>query len=219
MTADKKEYLKQDVQLLQKIWPDNKSYTIACHGHSIVCGYMAENITKPFDAYPHLMHGRLSERFPHSVINVIVTAIGGENSVGGAARFQEDVLCHRPSLVTIDYGRNDMFLTEEQMREAWTSMIVTAKKAGVKVILVTPGADSGVLYYREEDRKLSDARMAEIIRELAEQYEVGLADAHEAFECKFRQGHHRSDYAASLNHINRKGHELITDQLMEWFPY
>jgi hypothetical protein len=49
----------------------------------------------------------LAERFPHAVINVIVTAIGGENSESGAERFDRDVLSHRPDLVTIDYALND----------------------------------------------------------------------------------------------------------------
>ena len=112
MVADKKTYLKKEVQELQRIWPENQMFHIVCHGHSIPCGYMAENVTRPFDAYPHLLHEKLSERFPHSVINVTVTAIGGENAVSGAKRFQKDVLRLEPDLITIDYGRNDMFLTE-----------------------------------------------------------------------------------------------------------
>ena len=54
MAADKKTYLEDFARKLQKVWPDNESVTVACHGHSIPCGYTAENITRPFDAYPHL---------------------------------------------------------------------------------------------------------------------------------------------------------------------
>ena len=126
MAADKKDYMKDMMEKLRKVWPDNESMTVVCHGHSIPCGYMADNVTRPFDAYPHLFHTALAERFPHSVINVTVTATGGENSLSGAKRFKRDVLTHRPYLVTIDYGRNDMFLTEEQMRGAWTDMTTDA---------------------------------------------------------------------------------------------
>ena len=39
-------------------------------------------------------------------VNVIVTAIGGENSLSVSIRFEKDVLCHNPDVVTIDM-RND----------------------------------------------------------------------------------------------------------------
>lgn len=219
MIADKKTYLLEEAKELHKLWPDNRTFNIVCHGHSIPCGYMAENVTKPLEAYPHLLHEKISERFPHSVVNVIVTAIGGENSVSGAARFEKDVLKFEPDLITIDYGRNDMFLTEEEMRSAWEKMIQMAQKRGVKMLLITPAADSGAIYYEEEKRKLSDERMAEIIRELAEKYGTGLADAEGAFSYLFQHGHTKSEYAAGVNHPNRKGHEVIAECLVEWFPY
>lgn len=219
MIADKKEYLKREVEKLQKIWPDNESVTIVCHGHSIPCGYMAQNVTQPFDAYPHLLHQELAKRFPHSVINVFVSAVGGENCVFGAKRFARDVLSHRPDLVTIDYGRNDMFLTAEQVKESWAHMIREAKEAGVKVLLITPAADSGAIYYDPAERRLTDAELADVIRDLAKQYETGLADAQNAFMQLFEAGHERSEYAASVNHPNRRGHEIITKCLMEWVPY
>ena len=59
------------------------------------------------NAYPHLIHRALKERYPTAVINVIVTAIGGEASESGAARFERDVLSLKPDLVLIDYGLND----------------------------------------------------------------------------------------------------------------
>lgn len=58
-------------------------------------------------AYPNLLRVALPERFPHAVINLIVTGIGGENSVSGAARFDADVLIHKPGVLFIDYALND----------------------------------------------------------------------------------------------------------------
>ena len=219
MLADKELYLREAAEELMKIWPDNRSYTVVCHGHSIPCGYTAQNITRPFDAYPHLFHEKLAQRFPHSVINVIVSAIGGENSVGGAARMERDVLNHKPDLITIDYGRNDMFLTEQAMYEAWETMIAAAKAAGCRVILITPSTDCGKIYYNVEDRRLSDRRMTELITELAEKHETGLVDAHSLFEKKIAEGHLRSEYAVSVNHLSRAGHELVAQELMDWIPY
>lgn len=219
MIANKKDYLENLTSELQKIWPDNRSITVVCHGHSIPCGYMAGNVTRPFDAYPHLFHAKLAERFPYSVVNVIVTAVGGENSLSGMQRFEKEVLNHVPDLVTIDYGRNDMFLEAGRMRKAWMHMTEEALDSGCKVLLITPAPDCGIIYYEKKKRKLEDEEMAQIIREVAEHYSVGLADVHETFAGLFRQGHERCEYAVSANHLNRCGHEQIAQGLMEWIPY
>ena len=43
----------------------------------------------------------IKERFPFAVCNVIVTAIGGENSQQGAERFKTEVINYKPDVVTI----------------------------------------------------------------------------------------------------------------------
>lgn len=219
MIADKCTYLQEEVKILEKVWPDNRKMNIVCHGHSIPCGYMAGNVTKPFDAYPHLLHQKLAERFPHSVINVIVTAKGGENSLEGSLRFQEDVLCHRPEIITIDYGRNDMLLEKHQMESSWSVMIEKALHTKCKIILITPAPDCGDIYYEEKARKMDDEAIAGIIRDLSKRYGVGLADVKQIFDMKFDKGHCRSEYMASVNHPNRAGHEIIAECLIDWFPF
>lgn len=212
-------YLSELNEELRKIWPGNKRITIVCHGHSIPCGYMAENTVRPLEAYPQQLLGMLGDRFPHAVVSVITTAIGGENSISGAARFTEEVLCHKPDVVTIDYGRNDMFISGEEMVKSWSSMIEKSLAAGVKVILITPAIDSGEIYWSEGQRKQSDEEMSEHIRALADKYEVGLADANEAFCELIRCGHTRAEYCSSLNHINKEGHRIVACRILENFDY
>jgi hypothetical protein len=81
-------YLAAVSALLARDWPTNRTVNIVCHGHSVVAGYFETPVVETFNAYPHLLHRGLNERFPHAVINVIVTAIGGENSEQGAQRFE-----------------------------------------------------------------------------------------------------------------------------------
>jgi len=107
MFIDKRTYMKEVVEELRKEWPSNRIVNIVCHGHSVPAGYFATPVVDTFNAYPHLLHRGLKERFPLAVINVVVTAIGGEESSGGAIRFERDVLSHYPDVVTIDYGLND----------------------------------------------------------------------------------------------------------------
>ena len=103
--ADRARYLAETTDLLRRHWPENRTVNIVCHGHSVPAGYFATPMVDSLNAYPHLLHAGLKQRFPFAVINVIVTAIGDENSESGKARFAEDVLCHRPDVITFDSYR------------------------------------------------------------------------------------------------------------------
>ncbi len=94
--------------------------------HSVPAGYFADQLLlTACRTYPQPMVG-LKEPFAYAVLNVIVTAIGGENSEQGAARFAAEVLCHRPDVVTIDYALNDRQLGLERPEAAWRKMISAA---------------------------------------------------------------------------------------------
>ena len=95
-------YLAPLVEKLWETWPQNQTVNLVFDGHSVPAGYFATPRVQTFDAYPHLLHLALKERFPHAVLNAIVTARGGENSEQGAMRFERDVLTHRPDLITLD---------------------------------------------------------------------------------------------------------------------
>ena len=139
--ADKETYLAEVSAQLKKQWPKNRTVNIVCHGHSVPAGYFKTPVVETFNAYPHLLHKGLKDRFAFAVVNVIVTAIGGENSDSGAARFDKDVLAHNPNVVAIDYALNDRGLGLEKTRTNLAGMIEKAKAKGVKVILLTPTVD------------------------------------------------------------------------------
>lgn len=219
MIADKNSYLKEITQELFSGWPKKKPVNIVCHGHSIPCGYTANSVVKMRDAYPSLLHELMCERYPLSVSNVIVSGIGGEASVNGKDRFEEDALSHKPRVVTIDYGRNDMYMTIPNVEACWGNMIEKALEEGVKVILVTPAPDCGQIYYNEDHRRSSDEELTEAVKALANKYQVGLVDAAGAFQKKVEAGESLNKYIISVNHLTRRGHQVIADELIEWFPY
>ena len=170
------------------------------------------------NAYPYLLLGGLKHRFPFSLVNIIVTAIGGENSRSGAKRFKEEVLCHRPKVVTIDYGLNDRGIGLEEAKNAWISMIEEGLSRDVKIMLMTPTPDitqrPDVL--GTEGRPLQEH--AQQIRDLAAEYEVGLVDSLAAFEQYQRQPADLTDLLAWRNHPNRYGHEIVVKEILRWFP-
>jgi acyl-CoA thioesterase I len=212
--ADKATYLNDTVALLKKQWPGNRTVTIVCHGHSVPAGYFVTPVVDTFNAYPHLLHKGLNKAFPYSVVNVIVTAIGGEQSESGAERFDRDVLSHRPDVVTIDYGLNDRGIGLERAKKAWTAMIEKAKKAGVKVILLTPTGD---LSSKLDDPNDPLNQHAAQIRALAAEHHVGLLDSLALFKRYVHGGGKLQDIMSQVNHPNRKGHDLVAEALLLWF--
>lgn len=213
--ADPNTYLSDIAAEMRLQWPTNHMIPIVCHGHSVPAGYFKTPIVDTFNAYPHLLHRSLKEKFPYAVINVTVTAIGGEQSESGAKRFERDVLSLRPEVVTIDYGLNDRAIGLARAETAWRSMITNALSRNIKVILLTPTAD--------QNAKLDDPndplnQHAAQIRRLAAEYKVGLADSLEAFRVKLKSGVPLTNLMSQRNHPSRAGHDLVVAELLRWFP-
>lgn len=158
---------------LRKAWPGNRAVNIVFHGHSVPAGYHVTPDVRPFESYPHLVHRELKRRYPHAVINVIVTAIGGENSASGAERFERDVLRHQPDLVLIDYALNDRRLSIAEAEAAWGSMIRACEEAGIPVVLLTPTGDSRADMSSADDPL---RQRAELVRRLGREDGVMLGD-------------------------------------------
>jgi lysophospholipase L1-like esterase len=211
-------YLQEIGAVLRTHWPANRLVNIVCHGHSVPAGYFATPVVDTFNAYPHLLHAALKHRCPFAVLNVIVTAIGGENSASGSARFGAEVLCHRPDVVTIDYGLNDRGIGLAAALDNWTTMIEQALQQNAKLILLTPTPDLTQLATAAvEDRRILQDHAAQI-RELAAHYEVGLADSLAAFAAYQDGGGDLTDLLSWSNHPNRSGHEMVARELLRWFP-
>ena len=83
-------------------------------------------------------------RFPHWKITFRNVGIGGDRSVGGNARFARDVLLHKPTAMTVDFGMNDGSYREfsEQTFQPYVDglqgMADQAKAANIRTAWVTP---------------------------------------------------------------------------------
>jgi lysophospholipase L1-like esterase len=199
---------------LEVKWPNNHEVRIVCHGHSVPAGYFFDGKVETFNAYPHLLHVALNQKYPNAVINVITTGIGGENSVQGAKRFAADVLSLKPDVVTIDYSLNDRALGAPAVRSAWKSMVVSAREAGILVILLTPTPD---LNEDILDQKAPLAIHAAQVRKLAKELDVKLVDSYQKFMDMKSQGIDLKPYMSQNNHPNRAGHLVVAAELEKAF--
>lgn len=215
MAAQQITYLHDLCDELAKHWPDNRTVNIVCHGHSVPSGYRCTPYVDPFHSYPHLLHRLVKERFPYAVVNVIVTAIGGENSAQGARRFESDVLCHKPDLITIDYALNDRQISLAEAEASWRSMIERALERKIKVILLTPSWEQSIFTGSEDWNTL--IKHTEQVRRLAAEYEVGLSDTFRSYERYIQNGGSPQDLLSHVNHPSNLGHEIIAQDLSRWF--
>lgn len=213
--ANKLDYLNPIIDELAKQWSDNRTVNIVCHGHSVPAGYFATPFVNTFESYPHILHRILKERFPFAVINVIVTAKGGEDSADGLKRFESEALNHNPSVVTIDYALNDRRIGERAAQASWEAMIQKALSRDIKVILLTPSWDKS--YYAQDENWRQLEIHAAQVRALAEKYEVGLADTFAQFQKYLNDGGSLADLLSHVNHPSGKGHRIIAVEIAKYF--
>ena len=208
-------YFDALIAAMQVEWPRNETLHLVAHGHSVPAGYFKTPDVRTFDSYPHLFHAGLKQRFPHAVLNMIVTAKGGEHSESGATRFERDVLAVNPKLVTIDYGLNDRGIGLDRARACWSFMIRKSIEAGAKVMLLTPTGDSRVANFLDDAELLT--RHAAQIRELADDFRLPLVDSHRLYQDHIRRGGAITDLLSQVNHPNRAGHERIARAMLGHF--
>lgn len=198
---------------LEKKWPKNRTIQLVFHGHSVPSGYFKTPKVNTLAAYPHSILKTVTKKYPTAVINSIVTAIGGEESEQGAARFKEKVLVYKPDVLFIDYALNDRRIGLERAKIAWEQMITEALTEKVKVVLLTPTPDltEDIL---DDNAPLEQHRQQ--IRELATTYNVGLVDSYAIFK-EIAKKDDLTPFMAQSNHINEKGHQLVAKAIMDYF--
>ncbi|WP_421826685.1 SGNH/GDSL hydrolase family protein [Larkinella sp.] len=211
--ADPATYLADLQKEMVIEWPKNRTINLVFHGHSVPAGYWHNHEVHTLESYPNLVLAKLKERYPYAVINVIVTAIGGENSVKGQERFERDVLVHKPDVLFIDYALNDRGAGLEKAKEAWEKMIQSALSKNIKIILLTPSPDQRVDIMAAGNPLEQHTRQ---IIKLAETHHIGLVDSYAQFKKVTTKGD-LVKYMSHVNHPNLKGHQLITNELLKWF--
>jgi acyl-CoA thioesterase-1 len=208
------DYLKDLKNELQIEWPKNRTINIVFHGHSVPAGYFKTPEVNTMSAYPNLVLKKIKSIYPYAVVNIIVTAIGGENSIKGAERFESDVLSHKPDVLFIDYALNDRRVGLEKSNAAWSQMIKQAKDQNIKVILLTPSPDQRVAYSKPDNELKKHTKQ---IIQLANKHQVGLVDSYKAFEFLYSNKEELTKYMSQVNHPNERGHELIAKEIITWF--
>lgn len=124
-------------------------------------------------------------------VNIINAGVGGNNTVDGKARFQQDVLSKNPDTVIICFGMNDSakdmskYVEIEAFKNNLRYFVTTLKNRGVNVILVAPNYIEESQYYSRHNAEVFAPYggaaafvdgYCQAVREVAEEQKVWLAD-------------------------------------------
>lgn len=107
--------------------------------------FLGDSITEQYQ-YSSYMELYLTTRFPDGNFTFLNAGISGDTASGGANRFQAHVLAEKPTAVTINFGMNDGGYgkfnpgANKVFVEKTAAMLEMAKKAGVRVALLSPNA-------------------------------------------------------------------------------
>jgi len=149
----------------------------------VVC--FGDSITKA--GYPAVLAKELGDG-----VDVTNAGVNGNTTAQAMRRMERDVLAHKPDVVVIFFGTNDMRLAEpkvhvpvERYRENLQKMIDAVGKGGGKVVLCTPPPIEQEVYFTRHARAPFDAagglekvlgEYCETVRGVAERNKIPVVD-------------------------------------------
>jgi lysophospholipase L1-like esterase/pimeloyl-ACP methyl ester carboxylesterase len=153
----------------------------------------------------------LQKLHPKARINVRNAGISGDTSKGGLARLERDVLAHKPHLVTIMFGMNDLVrVPVADFIANMTQIIQRCRATGAAVVLCTQNSIV-------DSPQRPVARLAEYsqaIRDLAKAESLGLADCFAAFEAvRAKNALEWNLLLSDAIHPNMDGHKLFAETI------
>ncbi len=200
----------EPLQIAQRLAAGKEPVRIVCIGDSITGVYYHSGSRR---AYPEMLQLALRQLYPQAQLSVHNAGRSGDTTTGGLQRLERDVLAHKPQLVTIMFGMNDLVKTPvDVFKKNLLEMIARCRQSGAEVVLCT---QNSVV----ETAQRPSARLAEftqVIREVAKEQSLVVADCHAAFEAV-----HAADASAwdmllsDAIHPNMAGHKLFAETLAQ----
>lgn len=174
--------------------------------------------------YVRLIHDLLILRKPGRPFTVLNRGIGGNTVDDLQSRWNEDALLHRPDILCIQVGMNDLnqylcqpdkaHLAPEGFASIHTRLLARARSSlpEAQIVVISPfllSTDADSHSYRAKLlNTLTDYIGA--TRENAERYSAGFVNLHAIFQERL-QLHHPDVYCQEPIHPNSTGHLVIAE--------
>lgn len=195
-------------------------------GETIV--FLGDSITQQGagpNGYVTLFRQAIEESRPDSGIKVIGAGIGGHKVPNLEARLDKDVLAHKPNVVVIYIGINDVWHSKngqgtpvDKFEAGLRSLIKRCNDAGARVILSTPS----VIGEKNDGSNDLDKMLEEysaISRKVAMETESTLLDLRAAFISNLKEYNVANQTQGVLTtdgvHLNDAGNRFVAVRMLE----
>ena len=165
-------------------------------------------------AWTEMLGLALQRVYPQAKITTINAGVSGGNTASGLARMDKDVLAHKPDLVVIMFGMNDVVAnTPEAYEGNLRTMVAKCHEINAQVVLCTPNW----ITESNGSRQLSKlAAYAEIVRKVATDLSVPLTDCFSIYEAVAMLDMRQYTLLMSDGiHPNMRGHKLFAERMAE----
>jgi lysophospholipase L1-like esterase len=182
---------------------------IVCFGDSVTGLYYH---TGGIRAYTDMLGLALQRAYPGAKVETINAGISGHNTVNALERMERDVLQHKPTLVTVMFGLNDMVgVPLDQYRANLETIIDRCHAAGADVLLCTP--NDVITTTGRPTEKL--VQYCDVIRDVGRTRKVPVCDCYNDMEAL--RGVDALAWRLLLSdeiHPNMDGHQRMAEALV-----
>ena len=186
----------------------NQPVKIVCFGDSVTGVYYHTGGRR---AYTAMVGVALGGRFPNAPVTAINAGISGNTTAAGLKRIQKDVLDHKPDLVTVMFGLNDMVRVPiPDFQVNLGEIIKRCRGVGAEVLLCTPNS-----VISTSSRRIGTlVDYCDAIREVARQQQVPICDVYSTYETlRSRDPVAWRLILSDEIHPNMDGHRLIAETI------
>lgn len=219
-----KERMLQHDEGLQTLGPVN----IVFLGDSVTHGCFEDGVFD-YDAVYHARVGRmLRQGNPFMPVNVINAGIGGTTAKFALTRLERDVLCHRPELVVVCFGLNDVGGEMAEYTQSLSGIFSALNAQGIDAIFMTPNMlntrvdeanttpallDFARLTCSWQTSGRMDAFM-DAARACARAHDISVCDCYALWKAMAEEGQDTTQLLVNrINHPTREMHSLFATEL------
>ncbi len=149
---------------------------IVCFGDSVTGVYYHTGGRR---AWTDMLGIALGQIYPKAQVEMTNAGRSGHTTGAGLARIERDVVAKKPDLVVVMFGLNDIGQRKPELyRENLRTIVRRCRESGAAVVLCTINS----VYANERRSMAKVAEYSQVVREVAKELTVPLADCFAAYE-------------------------------------
>ena len=217
-----KDKIRLDLSGLIEHGPVN----LVAFGDSVTHGCVGPEEYDYESVYWNRLRRKLAAVNPSMPVNAIDAGINGITAKASLERLERDVLCHRPDLVVVCFGLNDVNGPLEEYLASLKAIFSACRSGERDTVFMTPNmmntyvADDTIPEYREYARVTAEYqnggrmdRYMEEARALAAETGVAVCDCYFEWKKRAESEDITMLLANRINHPVREMHGLFADML------